>query len=138
LSGASVASPREIWRRVKADLEQRRPRIGALLANASVLEVDSTKLVLGFGDRADVEAAERLRADIEQALGAEMGTASPIRLVVRQDQGSNAAPMIRAETSEEADALSLDKRKREQEARQHPIIQKAQDLFGVGIREIKT
>jgi DNA polymerase-3 subunit gamma/tau len=138
LAGTSVASPREIWRRVKADLEQRRPRIGALLANASVLEVDATKLVLGFGDRADVEAAERLRADIEQALGAEMGTGSPIRLVVKQDQASNSAPMIRAEVSEEADALSADKRKREQEARQHPIIQKAQDLFGVGIREIKT
>ncbi|MBC8131893.1 MAG: hypothetical protein H7X95_02855, partial [Deltaproteobacteria bacterium] len=128
--------PAEAWRRVKTDLEKRRPRIGALLANAHVLEIDASKVVLGFDDRTDVDAAERVRPEIEQALSAEMGTA--VRLVAKLDKGVNAAPLIRAETLQEADALSADKYKREQEARQHPIIQKAQDLFGVAIREIKT
>jgi DNA polymerase-3 subunit gamma/tau len=129
-------SPMESWRRARSDLERRRPRIGALLANAHVLEIDEGQLVLGFADRADVDAAERVRADIEQALGAERG--SSIRLVVKQDKDPQARAVIRANATEEADAVSADKWKREQEARAHPIIQKAQDLFGAAIREIKT
>ena len=108
---------------MKTDLERRRPRIGALLASAHVLEIDGTKLVLGFEDRTDVDAAERVRGEIELALSTEMGTA--VRLVTKQDKGAHVAPLIRAETLEEADALSADKYKREQEARQHPIIQKS-------------
>jgi hypothetical protein len=106
------------------------------LANAHVLEIDNTKLVLGFQDKADVDAAERVRTEIEQALSAELG--STVRLFAKLDKGSQAPPLLRAETVQEAEALSADKYKREQEARQHPIIQKAQDLFGVAIREIKT
>jgi hypothetical protein len=107
------------------------------LANAHVWELDASKVVLGFEDRADVDAAERVRVEIEQALSS--GTGSPVRLVTRQDKrDASVVPVIRAELLEEADALSADKHTREQEARQHPIIQKAQDLFGVAIREIKT
>ena len=133
---ARSASPIEGWRRAKTALEQRRPRLGALLANANVLEIDASKLTLGFADRADVEAAEKLRGDIEQALAAEFG--GPVRLVAKQATGSAAAPVVRAESIDEADAQLRDKRTREQEARQHPMVQKAQDLFGAAIREIKT
>src|SRR6185369_11979655 len=122
----AASSTIEVWKRVKADLERRRPRLGALLANASVLEVDAGKLVLGFHDRPEVDAAERARADLEQALAAEMG--GPVRLTVSQHAG--AAPVMRAEAADEADAAAADRRRREQEARQHPIVQKAQDLFG--------
>src|SRR5450432_174357 len=135
-SAPSSVAPAEAWRRARAELERRRPRIGALLASAHVLELDSARLVLGFEDRTDVDAAERVRSEIEQALSAETG--APVHLVVKQAGGNRAQPLIRAEAMEEADALSADKHRREQEARQHPIIQKAQDLFGVSIREIKT
>jgi hypothetical protein len=122
---------------VKTDLESRRPRLGALLANASVLEMDATKLVLGFADRTDADSAEKARGDLEQALSAELR--APIRIVAKHDAAAAAAaPVMRAEIAAEADALALDKRRREQEARQHPMIQKAQDLFGAAIREIKT
>lgn len=121
---------------MKSELEKKRPRIGALLANAHVLEIDVTKLVLGFDDRTDLDAAERVRTDLELALSNEMK--SPVRIVLKQDQGATTVPLIRAENLEDADARSADKHKREQEARQHPIIQRAQDLFGVAIREIKT
>ncbi|MES1166320.1 MAG: DNA polymerase III subunit gamma/tau [Verrucomicrobiota bacterium] len=131
-----AASPMEAWRRAKAELERRRPRVGALLASASILEIDATTLVLGFADRTDVEAAERVRADIEQALTTELGSAA--RVVARLAKNAAGAPVMRAEISAEAEALAADKRGREQEARQHPIIQKAQDLFGASIREIKT
>jgi len=136
-SGNGAApSPAECWRRARTVLEQRRPRLGALLANANVLELGPTAITLGFGDRTDADAAEKNRADIEQTLATEFG--SPVRLDVKVAAAAAAAPVMRAETMEEADARALDKRKREQEARQHPMIQKAQDLFGAAIREIKT
>ena len=81
--------PAEAWRRAKSDFERRRPRLGSLLANAHVLEIDSSTLVLGFDDRTDVDSTERARAEIEQALSAEMGR--PVRLVTRQKKGTNAA-----------------------------------------------
>ena len=92
--------------------------------------------VLEFADRADMETAEKVRPDIEQALAAELGAS--VRLIVKQTNGPTSAIIVRAETAVEADDLAADRRNREQEARQHPIIQKAQDLFGAAIREIKT
>jgi len=124
---------------VKTELESRRPRLGALLANASVLEMDATKLVLGFADRSDADSAEKARTDLEQALSAELR--GSIRIVAKHVAAAAttaAAPVMRAEVVDEANAAALDKRRREQEARQHPMIQKAQDLFGASIREIKT
>jgi len=135
-NGAAAPAPAEGWRRARTLLEQKRPRLAALLANASVLDLGPAAITLGFADRSDVDAAEKQRADIEQALAAEFGGA--VRLTVKQDAGAKAAAVVRAEIVEEADALALDRRKREQEARQHPMIQKAQDLFGAAIREIKT
>jgi len=132
---AAPLSLAEAWRRVKVDLERRRPRIASALANAHVLDMDSGTLGLGFDDREDAEAVERARPEIEQSLSLQMGSA--VRVTTKQGKAV-AAPVIKAETIEEADALKVDKWKREQEARQHPIIQRAQDLFGVGIREIKT
>src|SRR3569623_618003 len=98
--------------------------------------MDAGAIVLGFADRADVDAAEKQRAAIEQALATEFG--GTVRLTVMLAGGASNAAVMRAEFVEEADALARDKRKREQEARQHPMIQKAQDLIGAAIREIKT
>jgi len=133
---AVAPPPSEGWRRARTVLEQKRPRLAALLANASVLDLGPAAITLGFADRSDVDAAEKQRADIELALANEFG--GTVRLTVKQDAGARTAAVVRAEIVEEADALALDKRKREQEARQHPMIQKAQDLFGAAIREIKT
>jgi hypothetical protein len=127
------------WARVRADFERTKFRLGALLANAHVLELEGGRVSLGFSDRSDVDAAEKARAEIEQALSTEMG--SPVRLAIgghQPGQGGGAAPVIRAQVVEDADAVASDRRRREQEARQHPIVQKAQDLFGAAIREIKT
>ena len=139
--GTAVVSPRErdLRRATGRPRAPPPPAIGALLRrNASVLEWTrpSWFWYWGRGSRRRRGRRTRYRAEIEQALAAEVG--SPMRVVFKQNQGDSAAPMIRAEVSDEAEALSADKRKREQEARQHPIIQKAQDLFGVAIREIKT
>jgi len=135
---AAVArsTPVEAWRRARAELERTRPRVGALLANASVLEIEATKLVLGFADRADVDATERLRSHIEPVLNAEF--AAQVRLIARQSGAAAGPTVMRAETVDEADTQRREKQTREQEARRHPMIQKAQDLFNASIREIKT
>ena len=38
----------------------------------------------------------------------------------------------------EQEAQASDRKNRESEARQHPMIKKAQDVFGVSLKEIKT
>jgi DNA polymerase-3 subunit gamma/tau len=131
------ATPTERWRRVRQELERRRPRVGALLANAHLLEVDVASLVLGFDDRVDAEAAERVRSDIEQALSAEWGR--PVRFQTRHESiGPKGSAVALAENTQDAEQRASERRLREEEARRHPMIQKVQDLFGVGIREIKT
>jgi hypothetical protein len=100
-----------------------------------VLDMDAARIVLGFSDQVDVENTERARAEIEAALATQLG--GPVRLHTKLTRATDAAPVVRAETLDEADALQADKRRREREAREHPLIQKAQDLFGVAIREIK-
>ena len=46
--------------------------------------------------------------------------------------------MLRSEVGAEADAASADRKNREAEARQHPVIRRAQDVFGAALKEIKT
>ena len=38
----------------------------------------------------------------------------------------------------EDDAAAADRKSREAEARQHPVIRSAQDVFGASLKEIKT
>jgi DNA polymerase III subunit gamma/tau len=141
-TAATAAAPTLVaaWARVRADFERTKYLLAAVLANAHVLALDGGKLSLGFADRSDVDAAEKARGEIEQALSAHLG--SPVRLAITSHAsgpgGSGASPVIRAQVAEDADAVAGDRRRREQEARQHPIVQKAQDLFGAAIREIKT
>jgi hypothetical protein len=45
---------------------------------------------------------------------------------------------LRSEAGTEADAVHADRQKREAEARQHPVIRRAQDVFGAALKEIKT
>ena len=52
--------------------------------------------------------------------------------------GAAAAAVLRSEVGTEADAANADRQKREAEARQHPVIRRAQDVFGAALKEIKT
>ena len=77
-----------------------------------------------------------MRGQLE-ALTAEWGR--PIRFQARHHAANpTAAAVVVAEVTHEAELRASDRRVREDEARRHPVIQKVQDLFGVGIREIKT
>jgi hypothetical protein len=52
---------------------------------------------------------------------------------------ANSVPtLVRSEVGAESDAVAADKKTREAEARQHPLIQKAQDIFNASLKEVKT
>jgi hypothetical protein len=98
-------------------------------------------MTLVFLNRADADAGEKARAEIEQAIATGFGQV--VRLVMSSRDAlpgaSAAAPAaIRSEVAAEADAQSADRKNREAEARQHPMIKKAQNLFGASLKEIKT
>jgi DNA polymerase-3 subunit gamma/tau len=148
-SPAPSASPVEVWKRVRSSFEEKRPRLAALLAHAEVGAVEvgagaSGRLTLHFPDRPSVDAAEKARGEIEQALAAAFGQPTRLTLTGGQEGGGGAAApgapaaTIRSEVAAEAEALSADRKNREAEARQHPMIKKAQDLFGASLKEIKT
>ncbi|HET6147408.1 MAG TPA: DNA polymerase III subunit gamma/tau [Polyangia bacterium] len=135
-SGPGAAE--ETWKKIRGGFEERRPRIAALLAHAELGEVTAGRLSLFFPDRYGAEAAEKVRAEIEQAVAAGFGQVVRVVMSSREGAGGAAAAGIRSEVAAEADALAVDRKNREAEARQHPMIKKAQNLFGAALKEIKT
>jgi len=108
-----------------------------MLAHAEVAELAPGRLSLVLPDRFTLDQAEKARGDIEQALSAAFGQA--VRLTLSLGLGSaGAAPVLRSEVRAENDVLAADRKSRENEARQHPMVRKAQDLFGAALKEIKT
>jgi hypothetical protein len=115
--------------------EAQRPRLGGMLAHAEVAELAPGRLSLVLPDRFTLDQAEKARGDIEQALSAAFGQA--VRLTLSLG-GAGAAPVLRSEVRAENDVLAVERKNRENEARQHPMVRKAQDLFGAALKEIKT
>jgi hypothetical protein len=131
------ASPSEVWRQILATFEAQRPRLAGVLAHAEVRELVPGRVTLAFSDRFGADSVEKARADIEQALTAAFGQQT--RLTVNLGAASSGPPaVLRSEVGAENDALASDRKSRENEARQHPIVRKAQDVFGAGLKEIKT
>ena len=91
-------------------------------------------MTLALPDKFSAEKAERDRAQIEAAVAEAAGT--PIRLVFTV--GARTDATVRSAVGQEAAASAADRRHREQEARQHPVIRSAQDVFGAALKEIKT
>ena len=137
-SAVAVGSaPTEIWRRILGTFEAQRPRLGGLLAHAEVSELLPGRLSLVLPDRYTLDQVDKARADIEQALTAAFGLPSRVTLTMGGG-GASTAPVLRSEVRAENDVLATDRKNRENEAREHPIIRKAQDVFGASLKEIKT
>jgi DNA polymerase-3 subunit gamma/tau len=137
----------ELWRRVREGFSDR-ISVAAALDHAEVVEWGDGKLVLELPDRLTLDQIERNRKDVEAKLAAAAG--GTVHVTLRQrgpaGAGGSTAPtvsgggggsVVRSEVGREADLAAADHRRRETEARQHPMIRKAQELFGVGAREIK-
>jgi DNA polymerase-3 subunit gamma/tau len=136
-TGSGSESPAEIWYRIRAGFEEKRPRLAALLAHAEIGELGAGRMNLVFRNRADADAGEKVRAEIEQAVAAGFGHV--VRLVISGRDAPAAGPAaVRSEVAVEEEAQASDRKNREAEARQHPMIKKAQNVFGVSLKEIKT
>jgi DNA polymerase-3 subunit gamma/tau len=131
---ASELGPAASWRRILAGLEAKRPRLGALLAHAEVAALAPGAVTLAFPDRFAAEQAEKSRADIDAAVSEALGQLTRTVFSV----GARAGSAVRSEVGVENDAAVADRKVRELEARQHPVIRSAQDVFGASLKEIKT
>jgi hypothetical protein len=105
-----------------------------LLAHAEVVALSATEIRLAFENKRDADLAEKARGEIEQCASATLGRTLKVAITV----GAPAASVLRSEVGAETDAANADRQTREAEARQHPIIRRAQDVFGAALKEIKT
>ncbi|HEY7371611.1 MAG TPA: DNA polymerase III subunit gamma/tau [Polyangia bacterium] len=124
----------ETWRRVMTAFEAKGPRLASLLAHAEVVSLTATELTLAFEGKRDAELADKARGEIEQGVSTTLGRAMKVAITV----GAPAAAALRSEVGSETDAANVDRQNREAEARQHPVIRRAQDVFGAALKEIKT
>ena len=124
----------ESWRRVTTAFEAKGPRLASLLAHAEVVSLSAADLTLSFDSKRDADLAEKARAEIEQGASATLGRTLKVTITV----GSNRPAALRSEVGVETDAANADRQNREAEARQHPVIRRAQDVFGAALKEIKT
>ncbi|HXJ19291.1 MAG TPA: DNA polymerase III subunit gamma/tau [Polyangia bacterium] len=140
-SGAAVPAPNqalssdEVWRRALAVFEKKSMMLGSLMAHADVVSLADGAVTLAFGQKLDVDRAEKARAEIEAVVSSVVGR--PVKLSVTTAAPS-AAAAVRSEVGQESDSAAADRRAREAEARQHPLIRRAQDVFGAPLKEIKT
>jgi DNA polymerase III subunit gamma/tau len=133
-SASAAEGPAETWRRVMTAFEARGPRLAALLAHAEVVSLTAGEVTLAFASKLEADRAEKARTEIEQVTSATLGRQTRISFSV----GAPAAAVLRSEVGVETDAANADRKNREAEARQHPVIRRAQDVFGAALKEIKT
>lgn len=132
------------WNTVLDELEERkRFSLAGPLRHARVLTWTAEHLELGFpvevhamGEMAaDKEKLEELRLVLRE-LGPELRAIKPtVRLL---DERESAASGARSLIEATRDRSSAERRKREAEAREHPITKHVLQTFGAQIKEIKT
>jgi hypothetical protein len=130
-----MLSSDEAWRRALAMFEKKSMSLGSLMAHADVVALADGAVKLAFAQKLDVDRAEKARAEIEAVVSSVVGR--PVNLKVNTVAPA-ASAAVRSEVGQESDAAAADRRAREAEARQHPLIRRAQDVFGASLKEIKT
>ncbi len=136
-----VFAPRPVtaedtWRLVRLRFEDR-PSIAASLDHAEIGAFEQGRVVLRAGDKLLVDRLEKYRPVLEQALADVTG--GPVRVVIEEAKTilNATMPTRQSEVGREADAHADEKKRRTDEARAHPVIQRAQEIFGVNARETK-
>lgn len=125
----------DAWSRVQGRFRDRMS-LAAALDHAHVLEAAPGEVHLVFPDRFTLEQTEKSRLDVERAFAEAFG--GPVRLLLKQGAVPVGTAASASTVAREADARESERKRREAEARAHPMVRKAQDLFGVGLREVKT
>ena len=134
VAAVAARGPAELWSGVLAAFEAKRPRIGALLSHAQVVALTGGLMTLALPDKFTAEQAERHRAEIEAAVAEAAGAPTRLAFTV----GARVDATVKSAVGAEADANAADRKHRELEARQHPLIRSVQDVFGAALKEIKT
>jgi len=132
----ATASSDDLWRLALGTFEKKSMSLGSLMAHADVLSAGAGAITLAFGQKVDVGRAEKAHAEIEAVVSATFGR--PMRVTVQAGGPGGNGLAMRSEVGKENDAAAADRKSREQEARQHPVIRSAQDVFGASLKEIKT
>jgi DNA polymerase-3 subunit gamma/tau len=132
-AASASTSPADAWRAVLASFESK-PVLGMRLANADVTSFEAGTLTLAFADRFEVDKVEKARKDIEDAVAAVVGQPTRVVFVVG---GATTPALVKSAVGSDLDAVAAERKSREVEARQHPLIQKAQDVFNTSLKEIK-
>jgi DNA polymerase-3 subunit gamma/tau len=124
-----------VWRRVCESFGHR-PIIAAALDHAEVGSWEGGEVKLLFDQKFALDQAAKSKVEIERVLSQITGSPTHISLEVGAAQAGKA--LLRSEVGREAEAAQSEKNLRENEARQHPMVRKAQELFGAAPKEIKT
>jgi hypothetical protein len=133
--GAPESDIAGVWRRVCESFGHR-PIIAAALDHAEVGAWEGGEVKLLFDQKFALEQAAKSKVEIERVLSQITGSPTHISLEVGAAQAGKA--LLRSEVGREAEAAQAEKNLRETEARQHPMVRKAQELFGTAPKEIKT
>jgi hypothetical protein len=89
-----------------------------------------------FDQKFALDQTAKSKVEIERMLSQITGSPTRISLEVGTAQAGKA--LVRSEVGREAEATQAEQHLRESEARQHPMVRKAQELFGTAPKEIKT
>ncbi len=124
-----------VWRRVCESFGHR-PSIAAALDHAEVSSWEGGLVTLVFDQKFALDQTAKSKVEIEKILSQLCG--SPTRVALQVGATGTAKALLRSEVGREAEAAANQQKQREAEARQHPMVRKAQELFGVTPKEIKT
>jgi hypothetical protein len=124
-----------VWRRVRESFGHR-PSIAAALDHAEVASWEGGMVTLLFDQKFALDQTTKSKTEIERILSQITGSQTHIALQV--GSARTAKTLVRSEVGREAEAAEIEQRQRESEARQHPMVRKAQELFGTTPKEIKT
>ena len=134
LRGASgEASPvigREDWQRVVESVERNHPNVGTFLGTGTLVKIEGQQVIVGFPKKASV-ACSRIQKEETRALIAKIcrevvGATIHLRVVeLAEDPGEGSTiKQMRAQRQQRDDDTLL------REAREHPLVKHAMDLFG--------
>ena len=124
-----------VWRRT-CEAFGHRPSIAAALDHAEVAAWEGGQISLVFDQKLAMDQTAKSKAEIERVISQIVG--SPTRIAFQVGASDASKALLRSGMDREAEATLVEQRQRESEARQHPMIRKAQELFGTAPKEIKT
>jgi DNA polymerase III gamma/tau subunit len=125
----------EVWRHVRESFAYR-PALAAALDHAEVATWEGGLVTLIFDEKLALDQTAKSKAEIDRVIS--QITGSQTRIALKEGSARTAKSLLRSEVGREAESAIVAQHQRENEAREHPMIRRTQELFGVTPRDIKT